>query len=271
MEYHKYINEITELHQDFLCFLDEENQNEENFNELITNIEKHKYQENPEKFKLILHLISQISNNHHRTPTFLRKIEQILSHYEEFIKSSITKQELFEIFRKNPRILHFLFERNIISIDDEIIEAFFNEKREFIFRLYDGKEKLKYFSREEEKFQKKKSVSKNYKYYFFKYIQSKLNAEKRTEIEKELLEIDEHIFDDFDQKCQIGENDHYICELIRMDSIVEFVAFTNKSLIGLSSQIKESIFETHPFLLQREATLIEYAAFFGSIQIFNYL
>ena len=32
-----------------------------------------------------------------------------------------------------------------------------------------------------------------------------------------------------------------------------------------------SIFETNPFLIKRKASLIEYAAFFGSIQIFKYL
>ena len=42
-----------------------------------------------------------------------------------------------------------------------------------------------------------------------------------------------------------------------------------KKNIQLSSQIKQSIFETNSFLLQNEPTIIEYDAFFGSKKIFN--
>ena len=41
----------------------------------------------------------------------------------------------------------------------------------------------------------------------------------------------------------------------------------------LTSKIKESFFETNPYLLENKEnmTLIEYAAFFGSIQIIQFL
>ena len=39
----------------------------------------------------------------------------------------------------------------------------------------------------------------------------------------------------------------------------------------LKRSIQRSIFETNQFLFNKTPTLIEYAAFFGSIQIFNYL
>ena len=82
------------------------------------------------------------------------------------------------------------------------------------------------------------------------------------------------IFDEnFDKKVLEGENDNYICSLIRDDSIKEFVSYTSRSGISLSSTlIKNSIFETNSFLLENEKiSLIEYSAFFGSIQIFQYL
>ncbi|KAK8871417.1 hypothetical protein M9Y10_007143 [Tritrichomonas musculus] len=78
--------------------------------------------------------------------------------------------------------------------------------------------------------------------------------------------------DNFEEKRKIGENDSHICEMIRNDSINEFITFTSRSNYRLSSKIPESNFETNPFLLKQEnTTLIEYAAFFGSIQVFNYL
>ena len=60
--------------------------------------------------------------------------------------------------------------------------------------------------------------------------------------------------------------------MIRADSIDDFIIYVNRYNISLSSTINSSIFETNSFLLKnKKTTLIEYAAFFGSIQIFQYL
>ena len=75
----------------------------------------------------------------------------------------------------------------------------------------------------------------------------------------------------FKQKREKGENPHYICQLIREDLIDEFVVYVNKTNYNLNSKIESSIFETNTFLLNEGTTLIDYAAFFGSIQIFRFL
>ena len=78
--------------------------------------------------------------------------------------------------------------------------------------------------------------------------------------------------DDFEIQRRKGENDEYICELIRNDSIELFVQYVNKTNLSLSNTIiNPSIFETNNFLIKNKPTLIEYAAFYGSIQIFQYL
>ena len=68
--------------------------------------------------------------------------------------------------------------------------------------------------------------------------------------------------------------------MIRDDNVVEFITYVNKNNISLNSMIQTSIYETNSFLLKKQSvlrrnddgvTLIEYAAFFGSIQIFQYL
>ena len=84
-------------------------------------------------------------------------------------------------------------------------------------------------------------------------------------------EINQDNQENFEQKRKTGENDSYLCSLIRNDSIEEFIIYVNHNNVSLSSKITKSIFETNNFLLKNNATLIEYAAFFGSIQIFNYL
>ena len=75
----------------------------------------------------------------------------------------------------------------------------------------------------------------------------------------------------FNKKRKIGENDNYICELIRGDLIDDFIVFVNKTSLSLNSKIKFSLFETNLFLLKKEPSLVEYAAYFGSIKIFKYL
>ena len=49
------------------------------------------------------------------------------------------------------------------------------------------------------------------------------------------------------KKRTISENDGIICEMIRQDSIKEFVSYTNRNYISIKSQIEPSIFETNPF------------------------
>ncbi|KAK8850281.1 hypothetical protein M9Y10_018410 [Tritrichomonas musculus] len=75
----------------------------------------------------------------------------------------------------------------------------------------------------------------------------------------------------FDEKRKEGENDSYICQLIRKDSVVEFISYVNKIHFRLNSNIEQSIFETNQFLNENKISLIDYAAFFGSICIFKYL
>ena len=69
--------------------------------------------------------------------------------------------------------------------------------------------------------------------------------------------------EEFDKKCRIGENDSKICELIRNDSINEFIEYVKKGNVSLTMRIKPSIFETHYYLNRfQNQTLIEYACFF---------
>ena len=75
-----------------------------------------------------------------------------------------------------------------------------------------------------------------------------------------------------EENLSIGENDSYISKLIREDSIEEFIIYVNKTNFPLkTAKINSSIYETNSFLINKNPTLIEYASFFGSIQIFIYL
>ena len=106
---------------------------------------------------------------------------------------------------------------------------------------------------------------------FLQIINSISNQHQRdTKFIERIMQILQ--FDNYEEKRQEGENDSYICSLIRQDSVEEFISYVNRSNISLSSQISPSIFETNAFLIKNDTTtLIEYSAFFGSIQIFQFL
>ena len=69
------------------------------------------------------------------------------------------------------------------------------------------------------------------------------------------------------QKRLEGENDSYICKLIRNDSITEFITLLSQNLIETHSKIQTSMYETNEFLINKDTSVIEYAAFFGIFKI----
>ncbi|KAK8835796.1 hypothetical protein M9Y10_040619 [Tritrichomonas musculus] len=105
----------------------------------------------------------------------------------------------------------------------------------------------------------------NYCHFFYPELKNQFSKKDEISIDPELL-------DNYENKREIGQNDSYICRLIRQDLIEEFIKYTTQAGYNLSSFICHSIFETNVYLLKKEdISLIEYAAFFGSIQIIKYL
>ncbi|KAK8841958.1 hypothetical protein M9Y10_026914 [Tritrichomonas musculus] len=229
-----YIDKMKKIHKMILKYIKEGS--ETNLQSLSNEIENEKIINDKNEFKSFLHLICKISNNHYKSQSFHAKIEQILSFYRNQILNFFTNIEIFNIFKNNKRILLFLFDEKIIIFDQSIFQKVSN----------------------------KKYAKFNYCQYFMPEINAFTKNNKDTS--------DETNLEEFKEKRKIGENELYICELIRNDSVEDFIAFINRNNISLHTKIKTSIYETNPFLIKNiEQSLIEYAAFFGSIQIFQYL
>ncbi|KAK8865390.1 hypothetical protein M9Y10_010935, partial [Tritrichomonas musculus] len=229
----EYIQKMKMLQDNLLQILDTNNDNYENFQDII---HKSKILENKYEFKSFLHLIFKISNHHHRTVDFFIKIEKIFQLFKYDITKFFSNSEIFQLFKSNKRVLLILFDSKIIEMNEYISKIITNQY-----------------------------IDLQYPQYFLPEIQS-FNKKEPFQIEGELPE-------NFYEKRKIGENDNYICQLIQKDSINEFVFYTNLNNYSLDSTINQSIFETNSFLLKndKKVTLIEYAAFFGSIKIFLYL
>lgn len=238
MDAQSYINKMKRIQNDLLDFIDgmEDNLNDQTI--IIKTVNDSKALENRYEFKSFLYLILKIATNHCFASKFFNKISNILIYFKDPIKQSFSNIEIFDIFESNRKLLLLLIKNEIIIIDDTIYS--------------------KITSR----------INKNrlYHKYFYPEIKSFLSESTSNSILSELPE-------NFEEKREIGENDSKICELIRNDLHKEFIIYVNQTNYPLNSHIKLSIFETNDFILKNkgETTLIEYAAFFGSIGIFNFL
>lgn len=245
MEIQKAVNQKKELYNILLEFIENNGINEIDFQNLIDFMQDEKIEENQEELELFLLLLLNLSNDHHRDSYFFDKIEKIILYLQDDIKQTFSNAKIYDIFQSNKRILLFLFDKNIIIFDESIFNQIKNESN---------------------------SNGNKYSHFFYPEIKSFLSSEKVKKIEKKLLNFDSNIFNDFEKKRQEGENESFICSLIRNDSVEEFISYVNKTNLSLKIFIKRSIFETNSFLLEKEEiSLIEYAAFFGAIQIFQYL
>ncbi|KAK8845767.1 hypothetical protein M9Y10_020685 [Tritrichomonas musculus] len=229
----EYIEKMKRIQDKILTFIESKENSETNFDNLKKVLIDQKTRENLHDLKSFLHLLIKITNNHRHAPNFFSKIEQIIQLFKDDIKKTFSNSEIFNIFKSNKRILLFLIEEKVMDIDDHIATTIINDK----------------FTRPK------------YSDYFSPELKSRLSSES--------LPSEEH--DNFEEKRKIGENDSCICELIREDSIDEFTSHVEKTNLKISSNIEKSIFETNSFLNKNHPTLIEYAAFCGSINIFKYL
>ena len=247
----RYIADKKRLYISILEFLENSDENfdgttNEKYLERLSPIIKQQVKDGDcENMKEFLLIIKNISNEHHRDTNFIARTKQLLLHYKSQIKQTLSNEDIFEIFKDNKLLVHFLLTNDVIRITDTICEYMMN---------------------------KYESNGNRYCHFFYPEVEQFLGEEKIKYVKNELLNKSENIFDNYNLKRQEGENDSRICSMIRNDSIKEFVSYVTRSNYSLSSQITPSIFETNPFLLERnDTTLIEYSAFFGSIQIFQYL
>lgn len=198
--------------------------------------------------------------------------EEDFNKFFDNLKNIVKKKWQFKAFiylistisNHHHRNNHFIskIERILLKLQKTINLCFSNSK---IFNLF-KKNKLillflyeqKIITLEEKMFD---GMPDNYKmkYFFAPEIEYKYNDLYKKNPEQ------------FYENRKIGENELHFCKIIRDDLINDFESFVNKKQLDLSSEIPESVFETNLFLMKKKPTIIEYAAFFGSFQIFKYL
>lgn len=227
------LQKLQAIQENLLSFLQSDDELEKDLNNFRQYLDKEKIIDKDNGLIEFLILISNISNNHRRTDNIQRRIEKILLSYKKDIKQNLSNSYLYHIFHTNKLLLIFLFEEKIIDLDSNIIFQLNNFPNE----------------------------NANYPSYFLPETLKSSSPNQQTN----------DFPDNFLYNRKKGENHNYICELIRNDLVSEFVAYVTKTNLSLSSKIEPSIFETHPILYNKITSIIEYACFFGAIQIIKYL
>lgn len=238
MDTQDYLEKFRNIQNNLLDLLDDEEHVEENWNNLILLFNEQKIGENRDYLSSLLRLIVKISDHHHRQQNFFDIITRILQHFQEDIKRHFTNFSLFILFKSSKKILLILVALHLIVIDQSIANVMMDSK------YYQAK----------------------YPHYFYPEIKQYLSKKKLGEITKEIPE-------NFEERRlkEIENDDKEIYKLIRNDSSAEFVTCITKSNYSVNTKIQPSIFETNQFLLKNSPSLIEYSAFYGSIEIFKYL
>ena len=228
MDIQEYFHQKKEFYYILLQFL-EKSENSRNQMEPLTDFINNNILQDKNEFDLFLYLLLGICNHNHNFASFFNQVKRILLYYKKHITQTYSSTEIFNIFSSNKQILLFLFENDIIPADEAIANEIIRNGAKFC-------------------------------HFFWPEIKKFLCKEKV----QQFSEFDSN----FDEKRRIGENDSYLCTLIRNDSIKEFVLYVNETNTSLSKKIEPSPFETNSFLIENTPTLIEYAAFFGSIKSF---
>ncbi|KAK8871824.1 hypothetical protein M9Y10_007569 [Tritrichomonas musculus] len=261
MSFTESINKKKKIEESLLEFLEEESNAEENYENFVQVIKDQKIQEDKYELKSLIQMISEIGNNHQRIFNFIEKMERLLILLKTDLNKYFTNSEKYEFFKGNKRLLLFLIEEKIVTIDETIFSSLTSEDNK-VMRY------IEYFGPEI-----KEILTED-------FIETYFN--KHTEVKKEeiLKRLPNEIGEEFYDKRKIGENDNELCEMIREKKTKDFIVYVNLNNIRLKSYIEESIFETNSFLITDEnkktkaikkVTLIEYAAFFESNEIINYM
>ncbi|KAK8835753.1 hypothetical protein M9Y10_040573 [Tritrichomonas musculus] len=243
----EYLNKLKTIQSTILDYIDDENESEDKFQDLDMLL-KDWISDNEENLEVFFHLITKIYSNHHQNSNLITKIEKILLLLREDISKKVSNSKIMEIFCDNKRILLFLITENLFNIDESFISKF----NSILFSY--AEHFLEYFAPE-----------------IKSYIESTQNIDQNNFYKNLYNKVSNELPENFYENRLRGENEDFIFNLIRNDMIDEFVKHVNKTNLSLESKIKDSIYETNSFLLYNRPKLIEYAAFYGSIQIYQYL
>ena len=246
-------------------FLDKESDVEENYKNLIDLFTNYKIIDNQYELKSLLYLISNVSNNHYQTPSFVGKIERLLQYLNEDIKKNFSNLKIFDIFHQNKLILLILIDQKIMTFDQSILKRISSEKyfkrsyHHFFFPEIHPLIKNSQINVQNSESRSIENVYEEYdnsNNYEDNFIDDNDTIENFDFYQSEnfinfVKEFSNKLPDNFFKQRKIGQNENFICKLIREDLIDEFITYVNQHDYSLNSNVDQSIYETNSFLIKK--------------------
>ena len=203
MEIEGLVKKMKDIYTALIDFIEATDDSDAEYITLIEVLEKQEILENKDEVRLLFQLISKIADNHHRMPDFFDKLEKIFHYLIKDIPSKISY--FIPNYRKyNKRILFLLLEKRFVKPDETFLIQYLQSKEvKKISLLFD---------------QKETNLFQIY-YYLYPKMREFLEEKVEKQVEEEILQKYSETISKFEEKCQKGENDSYICSLIRSDSV----------------------------------------------------
>ena len=92
------LEKMKTIQSNLLCFLEQEDDTEENFQNLIKIINDSEITSDQQKFKMLINLLASVSQNHNRTPSFFAKFEKIFTIFKDDFTKYYTEEEILLTF-----------------------------------------------------------------------------------------------------------------------------------------------------------------------------
>ena len=234
MEVESWVKEKKELYTPILSFLESEKESEDEFRAITKIVEDQEIVKNERSTREIFQLLYKIGDNHHRTSDFYNRLVRIFQYLKKE-QLLIKDTEIFDIYKANKRLLLLLFEHKIIIPDESIVKYLIEQND---------------------------SNDQQLKYYFFSEIKNYLTEEMKKSIENQIKKEFNISVEIFEAKVKEGVNDLPVCNIIRQDSIQDFVSYVNRTNLSLTTEIQADFYESNSLLIEKKASLIEYAIFY---------
>ena len=223
--------QMIELQSSILSVVD----HKESIESLLYLLQKHQIFNDNFKFHDFLILLNKISSTKYLSNE-KKVINEIILRIKDEIVETFSKNEIFLFFKDNVAVLLCLYENKIIDFEQ--------------FSDYPSYEL--------------------YHFFWPEYIEN----EGSERVDYLIGDIIKPYRSDSNQFCIDRleyHSDATIAKLIRSDDIESFQNFIARTNLPLNSKIKDSIYEINSDIRNMCNSLIEYAAFFGSIKIFKFL
>ena len=129
MDVEKYVDEMKEFYKFILDIFDNDYQTD--IIQINYYLDNKKLEQNHEKLKHFLYLLSKVSENHHKKRDFYDIVYHIILYYQNPIRQIFTNTEIFHLFKFNKPIIHFLIKNKILVLDKNLINEIIEKSKYF--------------------------------------------------------------------------------------------------------------------------------------------